>query len=95
MSGDIKQGNKTTVKVIKNKCSPPFRQATFNIMYGTGIDKIGEIVDLAVEKGIIQKAGSWYSYKNDKLVQGSDTVTQLLRDNPEMAEEIENKIKAI
>lgn len=94
MTGTVKEGNKTTVKVIKNKCAPPFRQAVFNIMYGTGIDKIGEIVDLAVEKGIIQKAGSWYSYKNDKLGQGSDAVTQLLRDNPEMAEEIEAKIIA-
>lgn len=92
MNGDVKEGNKTTVKVIKNKCAPPFRQATFNIMYGTGIDTIGEILDLAVEKKIIIQSGSWFSYKNDKLGQGKDAVRQLLEDNPEMMNEIKSKI---
>lgn len=92
-NGDIKEGNKTTVKVIKNKCAPPFRQAVFNIMYGTGIDTMSELIDLAVDKGIIVKAGSWYSYKDDKLGQGKDSVKQLMLDNPEMANEIEAKLK--
>lgn len=92
-SGDVKEGNKTTVKVIKNKCAPPFRQAVFNIMYGTGIDNMSELIELAVDKGIIVKAGSWYSYKDDKLGQGKDSVKQLMLDNPEMASEIEAKLK--
>jgi recombination protein RecA len=94
MVGGIKEGNKTTVKVIKNKCSPPFRQAIFNIMYGTGIDTLGEIIDLATEKKIIDKAGSWYSYLGTKLGQGKDQVRQMLIDNPEMKNEIEQKLKA-
>jgi recombination protein RecA len=95
MNGDIKEGNKTTVKVIKNKCAPPFRQAVFNIMYGTGIDTLGEIIDLAVEKGIIKKSGSWFSYEENKIGQGISQVRQLLLDNPEMAKDIENKIKGM
>lgn len=95
MNGDIKEGNKTTVKVIKNKCAPPFRQATFNIMYGTGIDNLGELIDMAVEKGVIKKSGSWFSYEENKIGQGVAQVRQLLLDNPEMAKEIENKIKGV
>lgn len=92
MDGENKAGNKTTVKVIKNKCAPPFRQATFNIMYGTGIDKIGEIADLAVEKGIIQQAGSWFSYNSTKLGQGISSVTDILEANPELCEKIEGEL---
>lgn len=91
--GDVKEGNKTTVKVIKNKCAPPFRQAVFNIMYGTGIDSLAELVDLAVDKGIIIKSGSWYSYKDSKLGQGNAQVKQLLIDNPDMKKEIEAQLK--
>lgn len=93
-SGDVKEGNKTTVKVIKNKCAPPFRQAVFNIMYGTGIDNLAELVDLAVDKGIIVKSGSWYSYNDSKLGQGVNQCKQLLLDNPDMKAEIESKIKS-
>lgn len=94
MNGDVKEGNKTTVKVIKNKCAPPFRQAVFNIMYGTGIDTLGEIVDLAVEKGVIVKSGSWFSYKAANIGQGAAQVKQLLLDNEEMKNEIEEKLKS-
>lgn len=92
MNGDIKEGNKTTVKVIKNKCAPPFRQAVFNIMYGQGIDTLEEIIDLAVEKKIIIQAGSWFSYNGDKLGQGKESVKQLLSDNPEMVSELKLKL---
>lgn len=92
MNGDVKEGNKTTVKVIKNKCSPPFKTATFNILYGTGVDRIGEIVELGVEKGIIVKTGSWYSYNDAKIGQGKESVTELLRDNEEVYKEIEKKV---
>lgn len=94
MAGDIKEGNKTTVKVIKNKCAPPFRQAVFNIMYGTGIDNLSELVDLSVDKGIIVKSGSWYSYNDSKLGQGVSQVKQMLLDNPDMKSEIEAKLKS-
>lgn len=94
MEGDNKMGNKTTVKVIKNKCAPPFRKAEFDIIYGKGIDVVGEIIDLASEKGVIQKAGSWFSYNSDKLGQGKETVHQLLEDNEELRNEIYAKIKA-
>lgn len=93
MNGDIKEGNQTTVKVIKNKCSPPFRAATFNIMYGVGIDRDLEVIDLAIEKGIIQKSGSWFSYNGNKLGQGKDLIHSILMDNPELKDEIESKIK--
>lgn len=86
-------GNTTRVKVVKNKVSPPFKIAEFNIYYGLGIDKYGEIVDAGVNKGIIQKSGSWYSYETNKLGQGKDSVIQLLKDNPELSEEILQKIK--
>jgi recombination protein RecA len=93
MNGDIKEGNQTTVRVIKNKCAPPFRVAQFDIMYGTGVDTIGEVVTVGCELGIIQKAGSWFSYNEDKLGQGADSVRQMLVDNEELKEEILLKIK--
>src|SRR6476620_8249403 len=86
-------GNHIKVKVVKNKVAPPFRQAEFDIIYGQGISKMGEIIDMGVELGVIQKSGSWFSYNNDKLGQGRDTVKQLLIDNPELANEIETKIR--
>lgn len=85
-------GNRTRVKVIKNKVAPPFRQAEFDIMYGEGISKVGEIIDLGVDHEIVKKSGSWFSYGDTKLGQGRDAVRQLLLDNPELAEEIEAKI---
>lgn len=86
-------GNKTRVKVVKNKVAPPFKTAEFDIMYGEGISKIGEILDLGVEFEIIKKSGSWFSYGDTKLGQGRDAVKALLLDNPELAEELESKIK--
>lgn len=86
-------GNRVKVKIVKNKVAPPFRLAEFDIMYGEGISKNGEIVDLGVEYEIIKKAGSWFSYGDTKLGQGRDGVKQLLKDNPELAEELEKKIK--
>jgi recombination protein RecA len=85
-------GNRTKVKVVKNKVAPPFRTAEFDIIYGEGVSKIGEIIDLGVEHNIIKKSGSWFSYDETKLGQGRDAVKTLLLDNPELAEEIENKI---
>jgi len=87
-------GNRTKVKVVKNKLAPPFRQIEFDIMYGEGISKLGEIIDLGVEADIVQKSGSWFSYGNTKLGQGRDAVKQLLKDNPELANEIEAKLRA-
>ena len=92
--GDNVIGNQVRVKVVKNKVAPPFRKAEFEITFGEGISKIGEIVDLGVEHGIIQKSGSWFSYDNAKLAQGRDATKQLMIDNPELAEEIEKKIMA-
>ena len=91
--GDTSIGNHVKVKVVKNKVAPPFRQAEFDIIYGEGISKVGEIIDMGVELGIVQKSGSWFSYNNDKLGQGREAVKQLLIDNPEMANEIETKIR--
>ena len=91
--GDEAIGNHVKVKVVKNKVAPPFRQAEFDIIYGEGISKVGEIIDMGVELGIVQKSGSWFSYNNDKLGQGRESVKQLLLDNPEMANEIETKIR--
>ena len=91
--GEEAVGNRVKVKVVKNKVAPPFRSAEFDIVFGEGISKMGEIVDMGVELGIVQKSGSWFSYGSDKLGQGRDTVKQLLRDNPELATEIENKIR--
>jgi recombination protein RecA len=93
-SGDEVIGNNTRVKIVKNKVAPPFRKAEFDIMYGQGISKTGEIIDLGVDKGIIKKSGSWFSYGETKLGQGRDAVKQLLADNPELSEELEEKIKA-
>ncbi|TNE79815.1 MAG: recombinase RecA [Bacteroidetes bacterium] len=86
-------GNRTKVKVVKNKVAPPFRVVEFDIMYGEGVSKNGEIVDLGVDFGIIKKSGSWFSYNDTKLGQGRDSVKQLMRDNPELADEIEKQIK--
>jgi recombination protein RecA len=91
--GDNVIGNRTKVKVVKNKVAPPFKVAEFDIMYGEGVSKTGEILDLAVEFEIIKKAGSWFSYGETKLGQGRDAVKQLIKDNPEMADELEAKIK--
>ena len=91
--GDESIGNHVKVKVVKNKVAPPFRQAEFDIIYGEGISKVGEIIDMGVELGIVQKSGSWFSYNSDKLGQGREAVKQLMIDNPEMANEIEAKIR--
>jgi recombination protein RecA len=91
--GDKVIGNSTKVKIVKNKVAPPFRIAEFDIMYGEGISKVGEIIDLGVEFGIVKKSGSWFSYGDTKLGQGRDAVKSLIRDNPDLAEELEIKIK--
>ena len=88
-------GNKTRVKVVKNKVAPPFKTTEFDILYGEGISKAGEIIDLGVEYEIVKKSGSWFSYGDTRLGQGRDTVKQLFIDNPELAEEVEAKIKAV
>ena len=90
--GEEVLGHLTKVKIVKNKVAPPFRKAEFDIMFGEGISKIGEIIDLGVDHGIIKKSGSWFSYGETKLAQGRDAVKQLLADNPELAEELETKI---
>lgn len=91
--GERVVGNSTKVKVVKNKVAPPFQVAEFDIMYGLGISKTGEILDLGVEFGIVKKSGSWFSYGETKLGQGRDAVKLLIKDNPELAEELETKIK--
>ncbi|HZH69966.1 MAG TPA: DNA recombination/repair protein RecA, partial [Flavobacteriaceae bacterium] len=91
-NGDV-LGNITRVKVVKNKVAPPFKAAEFDIMYGIGISKVGEIIDLGVDYEIIKKSGSWFSYEDTKLGQGRDAVKALLQDNPELMEELEQKIK--
>ena len=90
--GDEILGNQVRVKVIKNKVAPPFKKAEFDLMFNEGISRVGEIVDLGVETGILTKSGSWYSYDGNKLAQGRDAAKNVLRDNPDLAEEIENKI---
>ena len=87
------QGNKTRVKVVKNKVAPPFKLAEFDIMYGEGISKVGEVLDIAVEHEIIKKSGSWFSYDDTKLGQGRDAVKSIIKDNPELLDELEEKIK--
>lgn len=91
--GDMVRGNRTRVKVVKNKVAPPFRQVEFDIMYGEGISKVGEIIDLGVDLNILTKSGSWYSYGDNKIGQGRDAVKNFLNDNPEFASEIEQKIR--
>lgn len=88
-------GNRTKVKVVKNKVAPPFKTAEFDIMYGEGVSKTGEILDLAVEFEVVKKSGSWFSYGDTKLGQGRDAVKALIKDNPELADELEQKIKAL
>jgi recombination protein RecA len=92
--GDEVIGNETRVKVVKNKIAPPFKQAEFEIIYGEGVSFLGELVDLGVKYGFVQKAGSWYSYGNEKIGQGKDNVKKFLSDNPKKAQEIEDKIRA-
>lgn len=93
--GEEALGNRTKVKIVKNKMAPPFKKAEFDIVYGEGISKVGEIIDLGVEYDIIHKSGSWFSYNEQKLAQGRDAVRNLLLDNPALAEEIEGKIREI
>jgi len=93
--GDEVIGNQTRVKVVKNKVSPPFKQAEFEILYGQGISRYGEIIDLGVAHNIVDKAGSWYSYGDDRIGQGKENVREFLKSNPEMAAEIEEKIRAL
>lgn len=92
--GDEAIGNRVKVKVVKNKVAPPFRSTEFDIIFGEGVSKVGEIIDMGVELGIVQKSGSWFSYEGNKLGQGRDAVKQLILDNPELAAEIEGKIRA-
>ena len=91
--GDEVIGNRTKVKIVKNKVAPPFRRAEFDIMYGGGISKVGELLDLGVELNILKKSGSWFSYGETRLGQGRDAVKQIIADNPELMEELEEKIK--
>lgn len=93
--GDEVIGNQTRVKVVKNKVAPPFRKAEFDIMFGEGISKAGEIIDMGVETGIIKKSGSWFSYGDSKLAQGRDACKRLIQDNPELAAELEEKIMQV
>jgi recombination protein RecA len=93
-NGDV-MGNKTRVKVVKNKVAPPFRTAEFDIMYGEGVSKVGEILDLAVEHDIVKKSGSWFSYEDTKLGQGRDAVKSLIKDNPDLMDELEEKVRAL
>jgi len=91
--GDEAIGNETKVKVVKNKVAPPFKEVNFDIMFGEGISKLGEVIDLGVEKKIVDKSGAWYSYQGEKLGQGRENTKDFLRDNPHIADEIEQKIR--
>jgi len=93
--GDEVIGNETRVKVVKNKVAPPFKEAVFDIMYGTGISREGEIIDLGVSAGIVDKAGAWYSYNGERIGQGKDNARDFLRERPELALEIENKVREV
>jgi recombination protein RecA len=93
--GDQVVGNLVRVKVVKNKVAPPFRKTEFEILFGEGISKVGEILDLGVEYGIIQKSGSWFSYQGSKLAQGRDATKALLKDNPELCDELEAQIMQV
>jgi recombination protein RecA len=90
--GDEVIGNQVRVKIVKNKVAPPFKKAEFDLMFNEGISKVGELVDMGVEQGVLQKSGSWYSYNDQKLAQGRDAAKNVLRDNPDLADEIEGKI---
>ena len=92
--GDQNVGNRLKVKIVKNKVAPPFRTCEFDLMFGEGISKLGEIIDLGVEQNILKKSGSWFSYGDTKLAQGREALKQLLRDNPELCEELEGKVRA-
>jgi len=92
-NGEEVLGKLTKVKIVKNKVAPPFRKCEFDIMFGTGISKTGEILDIAVEKNIVKKSGSWFSYGESKLAQGRDACLALLKDNPELCEELEAKVR--
>jgi recombination protein RecA len=92
--GDEVVGSETRVKVVKNKVSPPFKEAHFDILYGEGISREGEIIDLGVERKIVDKSGAWYAYNGDKIGQGKDNSREFLRNNPALAREIENKVRA-
>jgi recombination protein RecA len=91
--GDEVYGNRVKCKVVKNKVAPPFRVAEFDIIYGKGIAKAGEIIDIAIELGIIQKSGSWFSYNGEKVAQGKENTKKAIQDNPELMKELEDKIK--
>ena len=93
-SGDEILGNDTKVKIVKNKVAPPFKVAEFEIIYGEGVSKIGEIIDLAVKEDIIEKSGSWYAYNGIKIGQGKENAKKYLKDNPEIADQIEDKIRS-
>ena len=92
--GDQNIGNRVKVKIVKNKVAPPFRTCEFDLMFGEGISRLGEIIDLGVEMNIIKKSGSWFSYGDTKLAQGREALKQLLRDNPELCDELEAKVRA-
>jgi recombination protein RecA len=96
--GSIKKGeevigSETKVKVVKNKVSPPFKTAEFDILYGEGISREGEIIDMGVEAKVLEKSGAWYAYKGEKIGQGKDNAREFLRENPDLAQEIENKVR--
>jgi recombination protein RecA len=91
--GDEVVGSETRVKVVKNKVAPPFRQAEFDILYGEGISRHGELIDIGVKEGIVDKSGAWYSYSGDRIGQGKDNARQFLKEHPDMAAEIEAKIR--
>ena len=86
-------GNRTRVKVVKNKVAPPFKQAEFDILYGQGISREGSLIDMGVEQGLVRKSGAWYTYEGDQLGQGKENARKFLRDNPDLADEIEKRIK--